>query len=109
MLKSITNNLKKGGYFIGTIFDGKSLLNILNNNNLQFNDLFKIKKVNIENISNEFLIYFGKFIIEMEKINYILVDTKMFEEEISNYKIKLQEHEKEFSYLNRYFVFKNYN
>lgn len=123
--KSVTNNLKNGGYFIGTIFDGKSLSHILNdNNNMQFNDLFKIKKVNIENktfgdeievylkdtiienISNEYLIYFGKFLVEMEKSDYILVDTKMFYEEISNYKNKLQDHEKKFSYLNRYFVFK---
>lgn len=121
--KSIKNNLKLNGYFIGTIFDGISVNNMINNYEFtQFDGLFKIEKLNnnnklfgneikvylkdsiIDNISYEYLIYFGKFISKMEDEGFILVDSKLFSEidEFNN----LKDHEQSYSSLNRYFVFK---
>lgn len=127
-IKSIINNLKNNGYFIGTIFDGLSILNKLDNKNYyNYNDFFKIDKINIgntllgnkikvflkdsiiDNISNEYLIPFGLFIVEMEKHGFILIDSKMFEVLEKDYKYKLEDYEKEFSFLNRYFIFKYTN
>lgn len=120
---SIINNLKENGYFLGTIFDGVSILNNINNSkNTDFNQLFKIDKLNInntlfgnkikvylkdsiiDNISYEYLIFFGMFVSKMEEIGFILVDSKLFSEfeEIKN----LENYEQTFSGLNRYFVFK---
>lgn len=116
---SIINNLKKNGYFLGTTFDGISVINIENTN---FNQLFKIDKLNInntlfgnkikvylkdsiiDNISYEYLILFGMFVSKMEESGFTLVDSKLFSEfeEIKN----LQDYERTFSSLNRYFVFK---
>lgn len=124
-IKSITNNLKNNGYFIGTIFDGASVLNKLDNKDFyNYKDFFKIDKINIENtllgnkikvylkdsiidnISREYLIPFGLFIAEMEKLGFILIDSKIFSELEKDYKYNLEDYEKEFSFLNRYFVFK---
>lgn len=116
---SIKNNLKKDGYFLGTTFDGMS---VIHEENTEFNQLFKIDKLNInntlfgnkikvylkdsiiDNISYEYLILFGMFVSKMEENGFILVDSKLFSEfkEIKN----LQDYEKKFSSLNRYFVFK---
>lgn len=124
-INSIKNNLKNGGYFIGTIFDGASVLNKLDNKDFyNYKDFFKIDKINIENtllgnkikvylkdsiidnISHEYLILFGLFITEMEKLGFILIDSKIFSELEKDYKYNLEDYEKEFSFLNRYFVFK---
>lgn len=78
------------------MFDGLSVLNKLNNKNCySYDNFFKIDKVNIENtllenkikvflkdsiindISDEYLIHFGLFIVEMEKLGFILIDSKM--------------------------------
>lgn len=123
--KSIKNNLKTNGYFIGTIFDGISVYNRFNNYEYKnFEELFKIENVNInninslfgnkikvylkdsiiENISYEYLIYFGKFVSKMEEEGFILVESKLFSE-IYDFN-KLKDYEKSYSSLNRYFAFK---
>lgn len=124
-IKSVTNNLNINGYFIGTIFDGASVINKLNNcNSYNYKDFFKIDKMDIENklfgnkikvylkdsiiqeVSCEYLIIFGLFVYEMEKNGFILIDSKMFEELDNENEYNLKDYEKEFSFLNRYFVFK---
>jgi len=42
----------------------------------------------------------------MEKLGFILIDSKLFSELEKEYKYNLENYEKEFSFLNRYFVFK---
>jgi mRNA (guanine-N7-)-methyltransferase len=124
--KSIKNNLKINGYFIGTIFDGASVNKMVNNYEFtQFDKLFKIENINnnnklfgnkikvylkdsiIDNISYEYLIYFGKFISKMEDEGFILVNSKLFSE-IDDFN-NLEDYEKSYSSLNRYFVFKLIN
>lgn len=122
---SIKNNLKTNGYFIGTIFDGISVHNRFNNYEYKnFEELFKIENLNsnninslfgnkikvylkdsiIDNISYEYLIYFGKFVSKMEEEGFILVDSKLFSE-IYDFN-KLKNYEQSYSSLNRYFAFK---
>lgn len=124
-LKSVTNNLKNNGYFIGAIFDGATVLSKLNNEKVYiYKDFFKIDNLNIkntlfgnkikvylknsiiDNISTEYIIRFGLFTAEMEKNGFILIDSKVFSELVDEYKGNLDDYEKEFSFLNRYFVFK---
>jgi len=116
-IKSITNNLKINGYFIGTIFDGISVLSKLNNKNYyHYEKFFKIEKIKIgntlfgneikvylkdsiiDNISYEYLVFFGMFVAEMEKIGFTLVDSKLFEELVKdNSEYYLKDYEKDFS------------
>lgn len=123
---SLINNLKINGYFIGTIFDGFSIINNINNQiDKNFDQLFKIDNLNInntlfgnkikvylrdsiiDNISYEYLIFFGKFVSKMEDNGFILIDSKLFSEfEEIKY---LENYEQTFSALNRYFVFKFIN
>jgi mRNA (guanine-N7-)-methyltransferase len=124
--RSIKNNLRINGYFIGTIFDGISVYNRFTNyESTQFDKLFKIENLNnnnklfgnkikvylkdsiIDNISYEYLIYFGNFISKMEEEGFVLIDSKLFSE-IHDFN-NLKDYEKSYSSLNRYFVFKLIN
>ena len=127
IMKSINENLKEGGYFIGTMFDGESLKRILNDgdytmmdkNEVKFNiktykpltdELFGnkisvyLKDTVLDEPMDEYVVYFDKFVDIMKLRGYELVDTKMFKELDKN--SILNEVEKGVSYLNRYFVFK---
>lgn len=124
-IKSIKNNLKINGYFIGTIFDGLSVYNIFNNYEYKkFEELFKIENINIKNINNlfgnkikvylkdtiienisyEYLLFFGKFVSKMEEEGFVLIESKLFSQNQDFNKLK--DYEKHYSSLNRYFSFK---
>lgn len=128
IMKSIDNNLKYDGYFIGTVFDGdqiKKVLNrgdyILNDNNetrfkitkyQQFtNDLFGnkisvfLKDTVLDEPMDEYLVYFNEFIDVMKTKGYSLVESKLFNELYQNH-FKLNDLSKKVSFLNRTFVFK---
>lgn len=129
IMKSIDNNLKVGGYFIGAMFDGESLRKVLKNgdytlsdrNEVKFNiNVYKsltdnpfgnkigvyLKDTVLDEPMDEYVVYFDKFVDIMKSRGYELIDTKMFNELDDNYNSKLNDIEKCVSYLNRYFVFK---
>lgn len=126
ILKTIDNNLKEGGYFIGTMFDGQTIKNILENNiyilkdkdDIKFkiesyepltDDMFGnkisvyLKDTVLDEPMDEYVVYFDKFVNIMKQRGYDLVDSKMFKD--LNEKSNMNTLEKNVSYLNRYFVF----
>lgn len=127
IMKSIDNNLKEGGYFIGALFDGDSIRKILKNGEYVLKDNNELKfsinayeKLNDNAFSNkisvylkdtvldvpmdEYIVDFDKFVDLMKNRGYDLVESKMFSELDTN--SILNDIEKGVSYLNRYFVFK---
>jgi len=127
VMKSIDNNLKVGGYFMGTMFDGESLRKVLKDGDYTLKDNGEVKfNINVYNPltdypfgnrigvylkdtvldvpMDEYVVYFDKFVELMKSRGYGLVDTKMFSELDTT--SKLNDVEKGVSYLNRYFVFK---
>lgn len=130
IMSSIDNNLKEGGYFMGTMFDGASLRKVLKDGDYTLKDDGEVKfNINVYKSltdtpfgnrigvylkdtvldvpMDEYVVYFDKFVELMNKRGYELVETKMFNELDSG--SKLNEVEKGVSYLNRYFVFKRKN
>lgn len=132
VMKSIENNLKDGGYFIGTLFDGESIETLLksNRNQLELSDIegevrFKIvpktrinsnstfgnkisvfiKDTVLDEAMDEYLVYFNTFVDIMKTRGFTLVETQMFEELYKDY-FKLDDISKQVSFLNRTFVFK---
>lgn len=125
ILHSIDNNITIGGYLIGTMFNGMSLVQRLQK---PFNDPhFKMKRIHqtnsivgntinvslvdtntsaeIYNPENEYIVDFERFTKIMETNGYELVETKMFHELYEN-KYKLNKVERDVSFLNRMFIFK---
>lgn len=125
ILKSMNRNLKIGGYVMGTMFDGNSLMNRLRkpftDSHFSLKRIFEIdsfvgNKINVSlldnntgaqiyNPENEYIVNFDWFIKLMETNGYELIETKMFEELYEN-KYKLNIIEKDVSFLNRTFVFR---
>jgi mRNA (guanine-N7-)-methyltransferase len=128
IMKSIDNNLKPGGCFIGTMFDGESIKNILKDglytlkdgDDIKFNiEAYKtlnenafgnkigvyLKDTVLDEPMDEYVVYFDKFVEMMKLRGYELEESKMFED-IDLDKSRLNDIEKKISYLNRYFVFK---
>lgn len=127
---SIKDNLKIGGIFMGTFFDGDSVIkrlktpftdshfnitNITGTESTTGSTLFgnKIKVSYNETIENceaiynageEYLVDFTQFVNIMRSHKFELIATKMFKE-IYNPKFKMSNTEKDVSFLNRYFVF----
>ncbi len=127
IMKSIDNNLKEGGYFMGAMFDGESLRRVLKDgdytlmdkNEVKFNiNVYKpltdnafgnkigvyLKDTVLDEPMDEYVVYFDKFVDIMKSRGYELVESKMFNELDEN--SKLNKVEKGVSYLNRFFVFK---
>lgn len=123
IIKTIKNNLKKNGIFIGVIFDGESVRNLLNTKK-NWNENFIIKEINIKNgllfgneisvslkntvlneATNEFIIDFDLLKMEMKQRGFELVETRMFNSYKNLNKNNLNDTEKECSFLNRSFVF----
>lgn len=128
IMKSIDNNLKTGGYFIGTMFDGESIRNILKNGDYILKDgdiKFMIKSYNgltddlfsnkinvylkdtvLDVPMDEYVVDFDKFVNIMKMRGYDLIETKMFNELNLDGKSRLNDIELSVSNLNRFFVFK---
>lgn len=130
--ENVVGNLKENGYFVGTLFDGDSIFNLLKDKETyEVKDLYKIsKKYKTENIENlnrygekigiylEGTNYFDTVLQEKENIEYLvlmkhlkeealkyglyLVETKKFEVD----KCNLSKNERSYSELNRTVVFK---
>lgn len=122
ILKSINNNIKMGGIFMGCLFDGKSVLDHLdknvNNNNfkitlekpLHSNELSQRIKVFLNDTvldepTDEFLVDFDYLVYIMKSRGFDLIETVMFKE-LYNKNFKMNKIEKMVSFLNRFFVFK---
>ena len=133
ILESIKLNIKPDGLFMGTMFDGKSLLNLKNpeSNIVELTDKdvrFRLnffpsltteslfgKKVSVyikdtvlDEPMVEYLVDFESFVNLMMKNDFELIETKMFESFYSNYvnaSNELNSLQKEISFLNRTFVF----
>ena len=131
IIKSIENNLKFGGYFIGTMFDGESIKKLVedsgefelrDNNELRFrlktyqrltSEVFGnrlsvfLKDTVLDEPMDEYVVYFDKFVELMKVRGFELVESKMFNELYDNlHDSKLNDIEKRISFLNRTFVFK---
>ena len=135
VMKSIENNLKYGGYFIGTMFDGESIKKLVkdsgefelkDNNELRFrlktyqrltSEVFDnrlsvfLKDTVLDEPMDEYVVYFDKFVELMKVRGFELVESKMFNELYDNLNDrnsndKLNDIEKRISFLNRTFVFK---
>jgi SAM-dependent methyltransferase len=129
IITSITKNLKKGGYFIGTMFDFDAVMAFIESNkktkhfyvkklnntiknltiakrNLTINNLFGneidvyIGNTVLNKPEIEYLVPFNKFIDIMKKYNF-----KLIESEIFNPSGILKGEEKQLSSLYRTFVF----
>lgn len=118
ILKTINNNIKKNGYFIGTIFDNKKLKDWkLNNDHFYIkwhkrtNSLFgnEIEVYMEDSVLNtptiEYIIDFDKFVGIMEKHGYTLIESYTFNNLWFLEPTPLSSYEQQISYLNRYFVF----
>lgn len=133
ILESIKLNLKPGGYFIGTMFDGKSLLNLKapesdiielsDENQVRFrlkfsdkndvDDIFGnkisvfIKDTVLDEPMDEYIVNFDSFVKLMKMNGFDLVESKLFNNFYESYNNnKLNSLQKEVSFLNRTFVFK---
>lgn len=129
IMSSIDNNLKIGGYFMGTMFDGDLISNLvkdsekfelIDDNKVRFRlnryfpltqNLFGNKlsvylnETVLDEPMDEYIVYFNKFVAEMRKRGYELVESKLFNE-YNPSSFNLNEVEKRVSFLNRSFVFK---
>ena len=125
MMKSINNNLKYNGYFIGTLFDGEFINNLGNfelsdnKNNLRFkiikgdendtpfgNDICVYMNETILNEpTKEYIVNFNNFTKLMKSRGFELIESVLFKD-LYNSKFKMDEISKQVSFLNRTFVFK---
>lgn len=126
IMSSIENNLKNDGIFMGCMFDGNSIKQLLNQGDFYLKDIDDKTKFTIESkiiheslfgnkISvfikdtvldvpmDEYIVDFDKFVNIMKTRNFDLIESKMFKE-YNNY--NLNNIEKQVSFLNRTFVFK---
>jgi hypothetical protein len=132
IMETIDNNLKVGGYFIGAMFDGdliKELLNTSETYELTDKDNIKFKLQRYDNLTDslfgnkisvylkdtvldepmdEYIVYFNKFINEMNRRGFELVESELFSD-LYDEKYNLNDIEKNISFLNRTFVFKKIN
>ena len=127
-MTSINNNIKPGGVFMGTLFDGKSILNVLKNNSFELTKMtgevvFDIKKKNkntsffgqtmsvfigetvLDTPADEYIVDFEKLTEKLSSYGFVLLESKMFEDFYED-KFKLNTNSKTISFLNRNFVFK---
>lgn len=126
IMASIENNLKEDGIFMGAMFDGLKMRELIKNNNFELVDdkqlRFKVKLISesdsffgnkisvflkdtvLDEPMDEYLVYFSEFVKIMKKRNFELIESKMFSELYSNE--NLNNIEKSISFLNRTFVFK---
>ena len=134
LILNINRNLKKGGYLMATVLDGRMVYNALKNKNknitntanftkkynnaLSFNNKkFKMlgRAVNVlvkgtkyfTKPIEEYLFNFQKFMLIMEQLGYEVVETKNFSElcDGSPWCSKyMSNSEKEYSFKNMYFV-----
>jgi len=128
IMTSINNNIKPGGVFMGTLFDGKSILNVLKNNSFELTKMtgevvFDIKKKNkntsffgqtmsvfigetvLDTPADEYIVDFEKLTEKLSSYGFVLLESKMFEDFYED-KFKLNTNSKTISFLNRNFVFK---
>ena len=133
IIHSIKVNIKPGGIFLGTIFDGNSLLNLKlpDSDNIELSDIgdlrFKlhfyqndtskpifgnkfsifIKDTVLDKPMDEYIVHFNSFVELMNSNGFELIDSQMFE---NFYKFKtLNSLQKKVSFLYRTFVFKYVN
>ena len=130
LLDNVVKNLKSGGYFVGTCFDGDTVAKKLKENKGQavgkinnskvwhihrhYTKSYKPQtgqmiKVFIESINKEHEEYLVPYSLLKEKLyerGMSEVETHMFEEMYSPAEFNLSDTEKEFSFMNRWFMFK---
>jgi mRNA (guanine-N7-)-methyltransferase len=128
IIQSVLNNIKPGGIFMGTMFDGDSL-HYLNKHNkfelkdkqeLRFRLNFKerttsqfgnkvsvfIKDTVLDQPMDEYIVLMGDFISLMKGNRFELLETYPFQEYVPWFHPKLSPVEQKVSFLNRTFVFK---
>jgi len=132
IIDSIKSNLKSGGIFMGTMFDGDSLLHLKvpESDTIELSDAgevrFKlrflslgrelrspfgnklsvfIKDTVLDEPMDEYIVKFDSFVELMKSNGFELIESKMFES-LYNDSFKLNSLQKEVSFLNRTFVFR---
>ncbi len=126
IIESIDNNLKIGGVFMGTMFDGKLVrdkieqcfstdmfkINVKNDNPKEMfgNKISVILKETVLDVGDEgedeYIVDFERLVEIMNSRGYILIESRNFREYSLILKPQLKPAEKECSYLNRTFIFK---
>lgn len=122
IIKSIKNNLKDGGYFIGTMFDGDSVHNMVlkdNTGDIKFNlecgeiqkTLFGnkisvfLKDTVLDSPTDEWVVFFDLFVELMKSHGFSLVESQTFDE-LYEESFNMDHICKKVSFLNRTFVFR---
>jgi len=134
IMSSVENNIKEGGIFMGALFDGDSIRNLMNEGDYSLVDklgdksreYFRVSKYRnitddmfgnkisvllkdtvLDKPMDEYLVYFSKFVEEMKRRGFELLESSMFSEWYGRYGgNKMNNIEKSVSFLNRTFVFK---
>lgn len=130
--QSLNENLKIGGYFIGSLFDSESVklqlkkgftdpskFNVISKSSKRKNKSYFGNKINVylkgtvlDKPTDEYTVSFNFLVNELRKDGYILIESEMFNVIYPEWKTeskKLNKIEKEISFMNRYFVFKRIN
>lgn len=134
-IQIVSRNISKGGYFIGTTMDGSKLRNKFENNEIIENNIFRIELLAQNNspYGNKYSVSLGtgkgeehyfsdrlsiEYLVDMEtlksvckKYNLHYVGVVEFSSWYKSFKkrdadIRLSEDEKEFSFMNYSFIFK---
>ena len=131
IMETINNNIKIGGYFMGTLFDGKTIKKLLTHDSFKLidqglrfeitplnqltDDLFGnkinvfLKDTVLDKPMTEYVVDFTQFTEIMKIHGFELIETHMFNKlyhKQQAYKRNLNDIEKKVSFLNRTFVFK---
>jgi hypothetical protein len=121
-MKTIINNLRPGGIFMGCFFDDTQVKKFLKENkeypgfrlkpigkwnkNLFGNGLsVYLKDTVLNNETIEYIVNFKEFTKIMNHLNFKLIETEMFSDIYKKSDFQLSEIDKKFSFLNRFFVF----
>ena len=131
-IDNVDNYLKKGGYFIGTCLDGRTIFDSLKDKEYiegvnekgtlwkiqkkydsktftnKFNQAINVYLYSINNTIEEYLVDFDFLTKKLKERNIELVNDKSSNlfSEVYDEKYKLEDKEKELSFMYRYFIFK---
>ena len=120
IIKSIKNNLKDGGYFIGTLFDGDSVHDMVltDSNDVKFKiecgkvqkNIFGnkisvfLKDTVLDSPTDEWIVFFDLFVDLMKTHGFLLIESQTFDKLYQD-SFDMNDICKKVSFLNRTFVF----
>ncbi len=118
--KNVSNNLKDGGYFIGTVFDGSKITKDMHAKNWSIKKgkvsngyvgneiIVQLKETVLSVPTKEYIVYLPFLVLSAAKYNLKIIKIIPFNKLYKLSKIKMNSSEKQFSFLNCGFIFKKY-